>query len=429
MLDASSRSEGRCSYKAYLPYATLGLGCLFYFYEFLLQISPSVMATDWARDFNVTAHDIGALSSVYFISYAWTQILIGLLVDRFGPHRWLTIASLLCGFSSILFGMANSLYTAGIARFVIGFGSAFAVISTFKLAANWFSHKRFAMITGIVVTLGMSGAISAETFLAQAIELFGWRHCMIFLGGAGIVLAGLIFAIVRDSPDHAQKIPQHHSIEILAGLKHVMGNRRIWIVALYGGLMFLTTPTFCGLWGVPYLMEKYHLTTTSAGAIVATVFLGWVVSSPFMGWISDQIGRRKPPMTLGAIGALVMICLVLYTPLPVNYLPVVMFFLGLFSSGFMPAFTIAREITPPQFTATGVGFMNMVNMLGIPVAQYAIGLTLDKIWSGQVDANGLRIYSVANYETAMVILPIAFACALLLLPFIKETYCRQVSHE
>lgn len=430
MSETAQQDSAPAQYRAILPYAALGLGCVFYFYEFLLQTSTGVMGPEWMRDFSVTAHTLGMVAAAYFVSYACTQILVGLLVDRYGPHIWLTIAAALCGVSSIVLSMAQDIFTVGLARFVIGFGSAFAVISTFKLAANWFSHRRFALITGIVVTLGMLGAISAEAPLAHAIDAVGWRQCIFFLGIFGIVLSTAIFFFVRDCPQHAsrKKAPPARS-SLREGIRHIFSNRHIWLVAAYGGLMFCTTPTLCGLWGVPYLMQKYAISKTAAGGLVSLVFFGWVFGSPLAGWMSDKIGRRKPPMICGSIGALIMISLTLYSKPSIHMMPVILFLFGFFSSGFLPAFTIAREITKPRYTATGLGFMNMMNMFGVPVAQQLIGYLLDELWTGNVSSEGVRIYSQSSYEMAMMIFPGAILLSIILLPFIRETYCRQVAHD
>ena len=186
--------------KSFLPWMVWGLGCLFYFYECLLQVSPSVMSNELMRDFAVTSQTLGILSGIYFYSYAAMQLPGGVMMDYFGPHRLLTVATLVCAVSTIAFGLTNSFFMACVARLMIGFGSAFAAVGTMKLAANWFSPHRFALLTGLMVTIGMMGAIGGEAPLAMLIDAFGWRHSMIIMGCIGIVLTALIVLIARDTP-------------------------------------------------------------------------------------------------------------------------------------------------------------------------------------------------------------------------------------
>ncbi len=138
-----------------LAWIVWSLSCGFYFYEFLLQVSPSVMSHELMRDFGVTSQTLGILSGVYFYSYAFMQLPGGMMMDYFGPRRLLTIATLTCALSTIAFGYTENFYAACSARLMIGFGSAFAAIGAMKLAAVWFPSNKFAFLTGLMVTIGM----------------------------------------------------------------------------------------------------------------------------------------------------------------------------------------------------------------------------------------------------------------------------------
>lgn len=408
-----------------LPWIVWGLGCVFYFYECLLQVSPGVMSTELMRDFSVTSHTLGILSGVYFYSYASMQLPGGVLLDYFGPRRLLTIATLICALSTVAFGLTNSFFMACLTRLMIGFGSAFAAVGTMKLAANWFPAERFALLTGFMVTLGMLGAIGGEAPLALLVDGFGWRESMLIMGALGIVIAGLIFFVTKDLPSQSVIKSLHQADEdpVFKSLMTLLKNKQLWLVACYGGLMYMSTPVFCGLWGVPFLMFKMHLAKATAANYISLVFIGWAIASPLWGIYSNRIGLRKPPMMIGAIGALICSILFIYAPITSGFiLQILLFAFGVFSAGFLPAFTVAKELCDRRFVATGLSFMNMMNMLGIALAQPAIGYILDTCWDGQM-ANGVRVYPLEAYSIALAILPIGIFIALLILPFIRETHC------
>ena len=88
------------------------LGALFYGYEYFLQVSPSVMVPDLMRSFHIGGAALGNLTAFYFYAYASMQIPAGLLLDRLGPRRLLTIAVLLCASGAFIFGSAHSLPVA-----------------------------------------------------------------------------------------------------------------------------------------------------------------------------------------------------------------------------------------------------------------------------------------------------------------------------
>jgi MFS family permease len=423
-----SATPGALPIKSIMPWVVWGLGCLFYFYECLLQVSPSVMSSELMRDFSVTSQTLGILSGIYFYSYAAMQLPGGVLMDYFGPHRLLTIATAICAVSTISFGLTDSFLMACIARLMIGFGSAFAAVGAMKLAANWFPAERFAFLTGLMVTIGMLGAIGGEAPLALLIDNYGWRESMVIMGSIGIVLTILIFTMAKDIPKDAKNVPHPttHTDEepILKSLAALFRNKQLWLVAFYGGLMYMATPIFCGLWGVPFLMFKMHIAKATAANYISLVFVGWAIASPLWGIFSNRIGRRKPPMLIGCIGALISSIVFIYAPIESGWIiELFLFTFGIFSAGFLPAFAVAKELCNKRYVATGLSFMNMMNMVGIAIGQPFIGYILDRLWQGEI-VDKVRIYPLEAYHIALSILPIGMLIALFLLPFLKETYCR-----
>lgn len=415
--------------RSIIPWIVWGLGCLFYFYECLLQVSPSVMSSELMRDFSVTSQTLGILSGIYFYSYAAMQLPGGVLMDYFGPHRLLTIATTICAVSTIAFGLTDNFFMACVARLMIGFGSAFAAVGSMKLAANWFPAQRFALLTGMMVTIGMLGAIGGEAPLALLIDSFGWRQSMIFMGIVGLFLALLILLIAKDSP--TSKMPQHtnHAIPeepLLSSFLTLIKNRQLWLVAAYGGLMYMATPVFCGLWGVPFLMLKMNLAKATAANYISLVFVGWAIASPLWGIFSNRIGLRKPPMYIASIGALITSLVFIYAPIQSSWvMQLFLFSFGIASAGFLPAFAVAKELCSKRYVATGLSFMNMMNMVGIALAQPIIGFILDRLWQGEIHEK-IRIYPLEAYHIALALLPAGILLSLLILPRIKETHCQSV---
>ncbi|KTC64738.1 major facilitator superfamily (MFS) transporter [Legionella adelaidensis] len=415
-----------------LPWIVWGLGCIFYFYEFLLQVSPSVMGNELMRDFSITSQTLGFLSGIYYYSYSPMQLPCGVLMDRFGPHRILTIATAICAISTLAFGLTDNLFMAAAARLMIGFGSAFAAVGTMKLASNWFPPERFPLLTGLMVTIGMLGAISGETPLALLVDYYGWRHTMSIMGVVGLVLAVLIFVVAKDYPD-SSGVKKHEDnsdqAPMLTSLVAIFKNTQLWLVAIYGGLMYMATPVFCGLWGVPFLMYKMAIAKTVAAHYISLVLIGWAIASPLWGIYSNRIGKRKPPMYIGTVGSLITCLLFIYAPIESGLvMQALLFLFGIFSAGFLCAFAVAKELCNRHYVATGLGFMNMINMVGVAICQPFIGYVLDQYWAGDL-VNNVRVYPIKAYHVGLSILPIGIFISLLILFKVKETYCHWVGDE
>lgn len=409
----------------WLPWLMWGLGTCFYCYEFFLQVSPSVMVEDLMRDFRVTAAAFGNLSAFYLYAYAIMQIPVGMLIDRFGARRLLTIACLFCAAGALIFGTAHQFTIAAMGRTLIGIGSAFAAVSCMHIAASWLPLNRFALTTGLLLTIGMLGAAFGQGPLSVVIPLLGWRKTLIIFGLLGILLSIVFYIFVRDRDvNENAKLAPMLPPKFFSGLAHVTKNKALWAISIYGGLMFSTVPGFAGLWGVPFLTRFYGLNNTKAAFICSMVFIGFAVGAPLFGWFSDRICRRKTPMQIACLGSLVTLIPILYlNQLPLLLLIVLLFAFGFFISAFLPMFSLAREINPPETNATALGFANTWNSVGAALAQLLIGVLLDLSWNGDM-LNGVRVYSNSDFHFALTFFPVAIILAFFSLFFVKETYCK-----
>ena len=68
---------------------------LFYFYQFILRVSPSVMTEELQSYLLVSGCALGALTSLYYWGYSLFQIPVGIIMDRVGTRMPLTIAFLM----------------------------------------------------------------------------------------------------------------------------------------------------------------------------------------------------------------------------------------------------------------------------------------------------------------------------------------------
>src|SRR5580698_1114958 len=165
------------------------LSALFMFYKYALEVSPSVMTNTLMSTFKISGAALGNLAACYFYAYLLLQIPAGFLLDKIGPRKVTTLAIALCALGSLVFSKADTLLVAGIGRFLTGTGAAFAAVNCLKLIANWFPFRYFAFMAGLMMSVGMLGAVGGQAPLAAFIEAFDWRHAMEIIGLAGLALA------------------------------------------------------------------------------------------------------------------------------------------------------------------------------------------------------------------------------------------------
>lgn len=409
------------------PWIVWGLGAAFFFYKYLIQVSPSVMSADLMRAFSVTGAGLGNLAAFFFYTYLIMQLPVGILLDKYSPRLVTSLAILICALSTFLFAHASSLWVAELSRGLMGIGAAFAAVSVLKLTTIWFPPQRFALVAGLSMTAAMLGAIGGETPLAYMVTTSGWRHALEYSAWLGFILLVLFFLLVRDMPKNTQQAKSNpvDTTSFFTRLQSILKDKQTWLLSLYSGLAFAPVSVFGGLWGVPFIQQAYHLPATTAASAVSSIFIGFAIGCPLTGWFSDFIGRRLVIMASGTVVALFTISMVLYLPsASPAILDILLFCFGLGASCFFLCFSMIREIHLLIFAATVLGFMNTFDSLCEALSEPFIGKLLDLGWKGTL-SNGARVFSVHDYHLALVVVPIYLTLALLLVPFIKETYCQQ----
>ncbi len=402
------------------------LSALFMFYKYALEVSPSVMTSTLMSTFQISGTQLGNLAACYFYAYLLLQIPAGLLLDKIGPRKITTIAIAMCAAGSLIFAKADSLFLAGIGRFITGTGAAFAAVNCLKLIANWFPFRQFAFMAGLMMTMAMLGAVGGQAPLASFIDAMDWRSAMEIIGICGLVLAGIFWLVVRDmSPERTkEKHIVDRRISFFESLKKVLKNRQGWWLSVYSGFAFAPVMIFGGLWGVSFTSEAFSVNQNIAAQAVSLIFIGFAVGAPVFGWFSDWIGRRKIVMFWGTLIALLTISAVIYAPsLSRFYLTLFLFLFGFSISSFLLCFTMIREISLPILAATAIGFMNAFDALFGAVSDPLTGKFLDMGWDGKL-VDGARVFSVSAYKAAFLTLPIYLTISLLSLLKIKETHCK-----
>jgi MFS family permease len=411
---------------AYLPYLICSLASLFYLYEFVLQVSPSVMTKELMKSFGIGAAGVSMISAFYYYAYTPTQIIAGLLYDRFGPRRVLTVAIMICAIGAFFFSMTSSFAMASMGRFLMGIGSAFSFIGALMLVSRWFPAKYFALIAGVVQFMCAVGAICGQIPIAAAVGHFGWRHSLLWIAVFGLFLALLVSIIVKDHPPGMIiSSPDNHRSGELSRLATVFGKPQTWWVGLCAFFSWGPVVIFAALWGIPYLAERYSVSTTQASTACAMIWLGMGLGSIVLGWLGDLISLRKVPIIICAVLAIVSGVMVLYVPnVSFHAMFFWLFLFGIAGSGQNTTHALVREINPPSAVGTAIGFNNMAIVLAGAILQPLSGIILHHEWSGKF-SNGVPYYSANEYISAMGVAPLCGVAGLLItLFFIKETHCR-----
>jgi len=389
------------------------------------------MTRELSRDFGLSAASLGNLSAFYFYGYVLVQIPTGVLADRWGPRKVLTFGAAMTAAGTLLFALAPGVEWANAGRFAIGCAAGVAFVSMLKLASHWMPARRFSLVSGIALTTGVLGATLAGVPLRALVDAFGWRGVMVASAIVTAMVAIAIWAVARDDPSergYASHYPAdtgtHARDSIAAYLRRALRYRNTWLVLVVPGGYSGIVLTFAGLWGVPWLVTTRGFTASQAAATASMMLIAWSLSSIGYAHWSERIGRRKPLLAAGLAATILFWSLLIYLPDVSGPVTVALIAaVGIASGAVMLNFAFAKESVPLALGGTVSGITNMGMMLGGMVMQPVVGLVLDRNW-GSLLVDGARVYDAAAYRagfTAMLAWTIA---ALILLAFMKETYCR-----
>ena len=409
--------------RPYYPWVVWILSAVFIFYSYLVEFAALVIHIPLHTKRVGDVVNVTTLLDPYAISALVLQIPVALLIDKFGPRKMTSLAIVIFGLGSVLFGYSTSAIEIWLAVFILGVGGTVTIVNILKLASNWFVPKRFAMMVGWTMTVAALGAFIGQRLAFILIHSLGWRLMMINFGIVGIVYGLLFFCIVRDNAPGAYYSvhPQHFLIPLREALRKVFTKPQNYLIALFLGLSMAPWIAYSGVWHIPFFKTTYNVSDTAATFVNSMNIIAFAIGAPFFGWLSTKSKSRKKFMFLGVLVTLIVnICTVYIPYIPFPLVAILTSLSGFFISATLLAYPSAVEQNNPTATATVVGMTVVSLALFKIVVDRVIGfLFISSVTSKTVQS--ASDISTADFQTSLVIVPITLILSLLILFFIKET--------
>ena len=323
---------------------------------------------------------LGLLGTGNFIGYLTMAIIGGFLAARFGTRIVITLALALLGITLMLTGLAQSFDFALSMRFLTGLGNGAAYVPAMALGSAWFGIKRRGFATGIV-----SGGIGAGTLISGLVVPpilahygnEGWRSAWYILGGTGLVIAAIVFVLIRSRPEEKGLLPVGVSEKDVpapaAGPKvstlqwsTVYRKGSVWYLGLvyfFYGFSYIIYMTFFAA----YLVKEMGLTQAYAGGLWALVGGLSTFCGVIWGGISDRLGRsRGAALAYFVLGLSYIIYALIKVPFGF-YLSAILFGLTAWSIPTIMA-AAAGDFVGPRLAPAGLGFITLFFGIGQAVA-------------------------------------------------------------
>jgi sugar phosphate permease len=373
--------------RSYVRWEVLLLLCLMYMITYLDRVSLANTATLISKEYGFSKATMGIIFSSFVWAYALFQVPGGLLGDRFGPRRVLSVIMAYRTVIAVLTTMVSGFYTLWGIRFLLGVGEAGAFPTATRAMQMWYPRDERGFVQGISHAASRFGAAIGPPIAVAIMIHYGWRSVFYVIGALSLIWSLLYLTVYRNMPEEHKSVSEAElarirGIDEKGEIKQANITKRPkvpWSILLKHGNMwaimcaygtYIYSLWFFLTWLPSYLIEYRHFTLIKTGLFASLPLAAGVVGDAFGGWLTDKLlvktGNCKFSRRFVAIvamlgcGTLTMFAAVSASPIAaVYFLTGAMFFLEM---NIGPAWAVPMDVGG-EFSGTVSGMMNMGGQL------------------------------------------------------------------
>jgi MFS family permease len=352
-----------------LKWYVLALVSLTMFFVSAERMCLPVLFKEIATDLNLSLVQVGTVWGMDPLAGVFVSLFSGLLIDRFGVKRTVTVITLFTGLLGSLRGLAVDFIS--LASFMFLFGLIVATTPTVlpKVVALWFKDRHLGLASGIISTAGSLGGMTASLLSAMVFSplLGGWRLVLIFFGLPPILLSLMWLTTYGKHREVESFGITESSVSFRKAFSHVIRIKDVWIIGFFG------FGGFGALMGVVGYLPLY-LRGLGWNPVVAdsamTVLIGSIgLSSIPVSLLSDRLGSRKGVLLPMLLALALSLCL-----LPLGkglWVWILILLTGLTYGGLNPLFwalVIETKGVGSTYAGTAFGISVTLGMIGSSIS-------------------------------------------------------------
>jgi MFS transporter, ACS family, D-galactonate transporter len=282
----------------------LGFGVLV---NYIDRGALSVASKPLHDELGLGPEQFGYLSSAFFVVYAFSQIPIGYILDRYGVTVVSRIAAFLWTIASACTALAPNFALIYTARLFLGLAEAPTFPANAKAVGYWFPRNERGLATSLFDAAAKLSNAVGVAFTAYLLVMFGWRGMFWSTAALSFVFFILFYVFYRN-PSEDKRLT-HAEAEYIrkgggepetpagerprgASLAYLLRQRKVWGLtigfAAYGYLFaFLLT------WLPTYLQNTFGVNILKAGGYVFLIWgVGTLTDLIVGGWLVDYLIKR-----------------------------------------------------------------------------------------------------------------------------------------
>ncbi|MFE4529735.1 MFS transporter [Streptomyces anulatus] len=283
---------------------------------------PGLLVTPLHEEYAWERGQIALAASVNMVLFGLTAPFAAALMDRIGARRVVMGALLLVAAGALLTGvMTRPWQLVAYWGVLIGLGSG-CLTMTFAagITARWFDRRR-GLVTGALSSSSHLGQLLFLPLLAWSVGRFGWRPPVVTLALVALVVAALVFLLLRDHPaDVGAKpygarefVPRPPPVPGAAGraLRVLLRAARTGPFWLLAGMFALCGASTNGIMWSNWApaAHDHGMRATAAASLLSLVGIFSALGALLAGWLTDRFDPRRLLTVCFAVRALTLLAL------------------------------------------------------------------------------------------------------------------------
>ena len=233
---------------------------------------------------------ITALGASFMYIYAVTQLVVGLLISKYGGYRVISFGAVIFAIGGLLFPFAHQIWLLYLSRALVGLGSATFYLGVIKESKDVVSHNNFGIALSIILFIGYFGGIVANAPLVMSVNEIGWRNTFMLIGGAATVLTALFFVFKLFIPKPSVNKDVKFNFEIY---KVVLFQKANLILYGFGCLNYGIYYLLQTVIGKKFLEDFCEITVMKAAVILSVMGALYAISGPILAFFSKRLLNRR----------------------------------------------------------------------------------------------------------------------------------------
>jgi predicted MFS family arabinose efflux permease len=349
-----------------------------YFLSYLFRVVNAVAGPGISADFGIDPAALGFLTSVYFLTFAAIQLPLGVLLDRYGPHRVEAVLLVVAAAGAGLFAIGDDLATLTIGRALIGLGVSACLMAAFKAYAAAVPADRLPLVNGLHMAVGGLGVLAGGLPAEMAVGAVGWRGLFAALAVLALIGSAALLTIVPAAP-------RPTATEGLAaqgrGVGRVLADPAFIRLAPLATAAQTTVFAVQSLWVGPWLRDVAGYSPSAAAATLSVMAVATICGYVASGWAANRLARHGVPVGLVAVVGtaafiLVQPAIILLPPTATVPLWLAFAFFGTVSTLAYPALT---AMFPGSLAGRVNTALNFVVFVAAFAAQWTVGVVVARL--------------------------------------------------